>query len=70
MQSQETCPDAVAAFERPRKGVQAAVGIFLPGKDPVASLSLSRRRRAAGFCLFNFAPSTPRIAVREADGRK
>jgi len=28
MQSQETCPDAVAAFECPRKGVQAA-GISL-----------------------------------------
>jgi hypothetical protein len=25
--SQETCPNVAAAFERPRKGVQVAVGI-------------------------------------------
>jgi len=31
------------------KGVQAAVGIFVFKKDPVASLSLSRRGKVAGF---------------------
>ena len=34
VQSQETCPDAVAAFERPRKGVQAAVGILFSEEIP------------------------------------
>jgi len=34
MQSQETCPDAVAAFERPRKGVQAAGNSLFSEKIP------------------------------------
>jgi hypothetical protein len=33
-QSQETCLNIDAACERPRKGVQAAVGIFLLKKIP------------------------------------
>jgi hypothetical protein len=36
-----------------RKGVQAASGNYLFGKDPVASLSLSRGRKVAGLCLFS-----------------
>src|SRR5437870_13137667 len=60
MQSQETCPDVLAAFERPRKGVQAAVGIFLSGRDPVASLSPLRRRKAAGFCFYRLVTNADR----------
>ena len=35
-----------------RKGVQAAVGILFFGKDPVASLSLSRGRKGDGILFF------------------
>jgi len=47
--SQETCPSAFAALECPRKGVQAAVGILLSEKGPVASLSLRAAEKVTGF---------------------
>jgi hypothetical protein len=43
-QSQETCLNALAAFERSRQGVQAAQGNSFLKEDPVASLSLPRRQ--------------------------
>jgi len=52
MKSQETCPNAIAAFERPRKGVQAAAGNSAQKKSR-RRLSPLRRRKATGFCFFN-----------------
>jgi iron complex transport system substrate-binding protein len=49
--SQETCPNVVAAFERPRKGVQAAGNSFSE-EDPVASLSPFARQRGDGILRF------------------
>jgi len=50
-QSQETCPDVTQLFfERPRKGVQAAVEFF-PKEDPVATC---RFREAGRWRDFDF----------------
>ena len=47
--SQETCPDAVAAFERPRKGVQAAGISLFPEKIPSPACRLCATERVTGF---------------------
>jgi len=52
-QSQETCPDDVAAFERPRKGVQAAGNFSFPEKVPSPACHFRVAEEVAGFCIFN-----------------
>jgi iron complex transport system substrate-binding protein len=53
MKSQETCPDAVAAFERPRKGVQAAgISLFRKrSRRQPAAFAWQRGRRVLYFQL-------------------
>ena len=53
MQSQETCPDGVAAFERPRKGVQAAVGNIFSEEIPSPACRFRAAEEVTGFCFFN-----------------
>jgi hypothetical protein len=48
-QSQETCPNVAAAFERPRKGVQAAMGIFQSEKIPSPACRPARGHEVTGF---------------------
>src|SRR5258707_11101164 len=48
-QSQETCPDDIAAFERPRKGVQAAGSFSFPEKVPSPACRLRVAGEVAGF---------------------
>jgi iron complex transport system substrate-binding protein len=57
MQSQETCPDAVAAFERPRKGVQAA-GISLFRKRSRRQPAAFVWHRGDGILYFRYHKNT------------
>ncbi len=50
-QSQETCRNVAAAFERPRKGVQAAVGICFPEIVPSLPVMFARQE-VTGFLHF------------------
>jgi hypothetical protein len=65
MRSQETCPDAVAAFERPRKGVQAAGISLFSAKIPSPACRLCVAEEVTGFCIFNKLWSAP--AKRSGD---
>jgi hypothetical protein len=42
-----------AAFERPRKGVQAAMGIRFSEKIPSPACRIRVAERSTGFCLFS-----------------
>ena len=69
-QSQETCPDDIAAFERPRKGVQAAGSFSFPEKVPSPACRFRVAEEVAGFCIFKFmisaiAGSAPRVRDNE-----
>src|SRR5882762_3450182 len=50
-QSQETCPDDIAAFERPRKGVQAAGNFSFPEKVPSPACRFRVAEEVTGFCF-------------------
>ena len=64
MQSQETCPDAVAAFERPRKGVQAAVGNIFSEEIPSPAC---RFRAARGDGILFFQIGTKRGTLQTSN---
>src|SRR6267142_304600 len=59
-------PERFAAFERPRKGVQAAVGILLSEKRSRRSACPFAAEEVTGFCFFRIIWSAP--AERSGDG--